>query len=163
MSFSPRIVANYFINARKRRGEKPPTPMELLKLVYIAHGWNLAIHDAPLVTDTVQAWKYGPVFPSLYRAVREWGNIPIEKPLLVSIGDDTDFSAGEEEVMDAVLDAYGHYDGIQLSMLTHAPGTPWHEVYIGDKDDAGDAPIPNKLIKQHFIDLANSKTHAASS
>ena len=163
MSFSPRVVANYFIAARKRRKEKPPTPMELLKLVYIAHGWNLAIHDEPLVTDTVQAWKYGPVFPSLYRAVREWGNRPVDKPLLVSFADDVDFSAGEEEVMDAVLDAYGHYDGIQLSMLTHAHNTPWHEVYLVDKDDAGDAPIHNKLIRQHFIDIANRKTHAAFS
>ena len=160
MSFSPRIVANYLIGARKRRKEKPPTPMELLKLVYIAHGWNLAIHDEPLVTDTVQAWKYGPVLPSLYRAVREWGNRPVEKPLLVSFADDTDFSAGEEEVMDAVLDAYGHYDGIQLSMLTHACGTPWHDVYMVEKHDMGDAPIPNELIKQHFIDLANRQTHA---
>ena len=162
MSFSPRIVANYFIEARKRRKEKPPTPMELLKLVYIAHGWNLAIHDEPLITDTIQAWKYGPVFPSLYRAVREWGNQPVEKPLLVSYGDDSDFSPEEEKIMDLILETYGHFDGIQLSMLTHASGTPWHKVYIVEKDDTGDAPIPNKLIKQHFIDLANRKTHVDS-
>lgn len=159
MSFGPRIVANYFIEESKRLNKKPLTPMQLLKLVYIAHGWNLAINDEPLVTDTVQAWKYGPVIPSLYRAVREWGDRPVERPLFVSPGNEPDFSSKEIEVMDTVLDVYGHFDGVQLSRLTHASETPWHKVYIEDAENTGDAPISNKLIKQHFIDLANHRSH----
>lgn len=35
------------------------------KLVYFAHGWNLAINQAPLIDDTIEAWPC-PVIPALY-------------------------------------------------------------------------------------------------
>ncbi len=37
------------------------TPMHLLRLVYISHGWMLAIYGRSLFHESVEAWKYGPV------------------------------------------------------------------------------------------------------
>lgn len=41
------------------------TNLKLQKLIYIANGYMLAIHDAPLINEAPQAWKYGPVIHSI--------------------------------------------------------------------------------------------------
>ena len=73
---SSRIVASEFIVLARNAGESL-TPMQLLKLVYIAHGWMLALHHRPLIKDDVQAWQYGPVIPSLYNAIRKFRANPV--------------------------------------------------------------------------------------
>ena len=49
------------------------TPMQLIKLSYIAHGWTLAILDNPLFKDIVEAWRYGPVVPDIYHRYKKFG------------------------------------------------------------------------------------------
>ena len=71
-------VANRIIELG--RSKHPPqyyTPMQLLKLVYIAHGWTLGICATPLITEQVEAWKYGPVIPDLYQHVKKYGSSSI--------------------------------------------------------------------------------------
>ena len=160
MAYSPRVVANYFIGERKRGNNTPPTPMQLLKLVYIAHGWNLAINNRLLIMDSIEAWLYGPVIPSLYRALKQWRNRPVDDLLPVAPTEITDFLREDKDVMDAVLNAYGHLSALQLSRLTHASGTPWYQVYKVEGQNTGDALISSERIKQHFVDLANSRCHA---
>ena len=57
------------------------TPMQLLKLVYIAHGWSYAFLNKPLIDDDIEAWKYGPVIPDLYRKIKSYGNGKIEQEI----------------------------------------------------------------------------------
>ena len=61
MATSARAVANEFIRLAKADC-KSFTPSQLMKLAYIAHGWMLALYQRPLITDRIEAWKYGPVF-----------------------------------------------------------------------------------------------------
>ena len=56
---------------------KEITTMQLLKLVYIAHGWMLGLYDLPLISDEV-AWLYGPVIPNLYKEIKSYGGGPVE-------------------------------------------------------------------------------------
>ena len=70
-------VANEFISLAKKDGYYF-TPMQLLKLVYIAHGWMFGFFNEPLIDDDIEAWKYGPVIPNLYQAIKNYGSRQIE-------------------------------------------------------------------------------------
>jgi uncharacterized phage-associated protein len=59
-------VARLFLEKAPTSGVQDLTPMKILKLTYLAHGWHLCYTDSPLILDQVQAWKYGPVVPSVY-------------------------------------------------------------------------------------------------
>lgn len=141
-------VANKFIDSGKQ--QNPPqyyTPMQLLKLVYIAHGWMLALFNRPLFDEKVEAWKYGPVIPELYEAVKHFKANPVKD---LTLGTACDFDLEESGVIEYVMNAYGHIDGITLSQITHAPNTPWSMTY--DHVDWGNE-ISNNLITNHYKNL----------
>jgi uncharacterized phage-associated protein len=118
--------------------------MQVLKLVYIAHGWNLGNFGNPLINEPVKAWRYGPVVPSLYHAYKHFGSTPIEDCPQKAAGI---FSEKEAALMDAVWNGYGGWSGISLSTLTHEPGSPWSITM--EKLGQG-ATISNDLIEDHY-------------
>jgi len=128
--------------------EKSLTPMQLLKLVYLCHGWMLGIHARPLIWENVEAWKYGPVIPSVYHAYKKFGGGPIP---IVPKDEPEGFDEPERDIMKQVWDAYGRFNGIQLSTITHEKNSPWDITF---RDDARGVPIPNDLIADHFGKLA---------
>ena len=60
MHSSIRIAVEFLELAKNQTHYKEITTMQLLKLVYIAHGWMLGLYDKPLISDEVEAWQYGP-------------------------------------------------------------------------------------------------------
>src|SRR5437762_397203 len=77
--YSARALANTFLELAKEEG-KSLSPLQLQKLVYYAHGWNLGIRNAPLIDAPIEAWRFGPVVQSLYHEFKEYGNNPITSP-----------------------------------------------------------------------------------
>lgn len=142
-----RSVANYLLG-KAFKDNRSFTPMQLLKLVYLCHGWTLGFSGNPLLRDNVQAWQYGPVIPGLYQAVRQYRASPITEMLAHTPG--PAFSANEQDVMDEVYRVYGGWSGPQLSTITHEPGTPWSDTW----DSSLDRVIPNDLIRQHYQEKA---------
>lgn len=154
-------IANEFI---RHAGDSGLTQMQLQKLVYIAHGWNLAICGAPLTIDQPQAWDYGPVYPELWRALRSYGRQPITEPIKVRdylpfSDSDTVASASLTEAEDALIERvysdYGKFPAFQLSALTHQDGTPWTSIYAGGAGKRGE--IPAAMIRDHFVQLARTR------
>jgi uncharacterized phage-associated protein len=122
--------------------------MRLLKLVYISHGWMLALYDKPLFQESAEAWPYGPVVPSVYHAYKRFrGNVISGTPTAEPQG----FSSDERNLMGQVWEAYKPYTALQLSALTHQPNTPWE---ITTRLIGAGAPISNDLIKEHYRELA---------
>ena len=68
----PEGIANAFLKKAKQ-SEIGVTQMKLQKLVYIAHGWTLALSAKPLVNQEPEAWDRGPVFPELRDHVKKLG------------------------------------------------------------------------------------------
>ena len=65
-------IANEFLTL-SFSDQKLVSPMKLLKLVYLAHGWHLAIKGKPLIDEQIQAWDYGPVIQNLYHEIKGFG------------------------------------------------------------------------------------------
>ena len=146
MPYNAIKIANAFIAKDAQDGGAGLTPMQLIKLVYIAHGWSFVFNNGPLLNETAQAWQYGPVVPSLYAAVSPFRGQPISVAL-PGDNDPTPLDPRSCELVDAVYDRYKHLSGTQLSALTHQPNTPWSIVWA----QAGrNAPIPDPLIEQHY-------------
>ncbi len=150
-----KTVANSFLQADFRDGVATISPMKMQKLVYVAHGWNLAINDEPLIAESFEAWPYGPVEEDLYHIFKQYRNNPItdyakswagseEKAFVVSRKNTAFY-----EIFDRVKQKYGHFTALQLSALTHQPGTPWSLTRAN-----GLPVIPNDMIRDHFRELA---------
>lgn len=142
--YSSITVANRFLDlAREKAGSL--TPMQVLKLVYIAHGWTLGLYGRPLIRDDVEAWQYGPVIPHLYNAMRKFRSNPVTNPLpdrgAVAL------DAESADMIDQVYGIYGQISGPGLSRLTHVKGSPWDTIYM---DGEFGLTIPNDIIEDHY-------------
>ena len=152
MAYSPITIATYFLQ-KEEENSKTITPMKLIKLVYIAHGWYLAITDGkPLIEEKAEAWKYGPVISTLYDRFRIYGRGVITEIPKV---DTTNISDKDIVILDDVWNNYGDKSGVQLSGKTHEPNTPWSKVWEKAKETTKkeDLIIPNSLIMQHYKNL----------
>jgi len=167
MAIHSTAVANRFLE-HAEKAEQELTQMQLQKLVYIAHGWNLAINDRALTKDHPIAWDFGPVYPDLWKALRRYGSSLVTKK--IKIGDFDIGATGrqakkistgslekaETDVVNKVFEVYGKFHAFQLSAITHAEGTPWDKVFI--KNGAKNSVIPDNLIKEHFYELARQRS-----
>ena len=148
-------VAQFILNRCKSGGDRAVTPMQLIKLTYIAHGYMLGKFGMPLLDESIQAWKYGPVVPSVYHAVKGYKSAPV--PYVPGAPDWT-FTNEEMSVMDAVAKNYGTITGISLSAATHQPGTPWHTTWKAEEQNTS---ISNDLIEYFYSELLQKKEHSS--
>lgn len=155
MAYSALAVANAFIERAKQSNIRDLTHMKLQKLVYFAHAWTLAITGKPLLDESVMAWKFGPVIPSLYTEFRKYGSMPINTPATsfdinngggwfnVPNVDDPAIN----DILDEVFNIYGSYNAIFLSNLTHSTGSAWTETRHLHHDGSNMGfVIPNDVI-----------------
>lgn len=158
-----RAIANEFI-ARANAQERSLTNMQLQKLPYIAHGWGLATQQRRLISAQPEAWPYGPVYPDLYRALRQYGPMQVAGPIHQNDGNAFAHDRGaqviaplddaERQLIDAVWSGYNRFDAFTLSNMTHREGTPWTDTYR----NYGRAPIPDDLIRQHYLRLMQERS-----
>lgn len=141
---SARDVANFFIDLAVNSEEDSITNLQLNKLLYFSQGHYLARTGKPLFNERIEAWKYGPVIPSIYAAYRACGKMPI-----MAVDEDYDPSVFSEEELDLLMDIvseYGKYSPSALVSMTHSSGTPWSEVYI----PGANAVINHEKIRCYF-------------
>lgn len=109
-TLTARDVANYIQSKTNVYGET-----QLHKLVYYTQCWSLAWDGSPLFEDEIQAWKNGPVLPTLRHSTV--GPVPEHAGL-------TDDRA--RATVDAVLAFYARFNGGELSVRSHRE-RPWKE------------------------------------
>ena len=158
-------VANYFIKIANEC-KREIRPLGLLKRVYIAHGFSLAINNTSLLDprfDDVEAWRYGPVIPSVYHSFKHLRNSPItdndyaprlqiddcgifrfQTPIL----EDVD----AQKIVKMVWARYLNCSDNQLVTITHQDGTPWKRLYR----EGENAVIPDSYTKLYYESVVNT-------
>ncbi len=167
MTTTPQQVANYFLD-RADKEDVPISQMKLLKLVYIAYGWYLALTDDRLFDEGVEAWEHGPVIPSLYHEFKHFGKHPI-----TAKATQTDWFSEEvfepripldnselHFVLSKVWAAYKIFDAWSLRNKTHEDGSPWKEVF--DPNSRG-VLLNDSSIKEHYKERIKKYIKAAQS
>ncbi|NUB44909.1 SocA family protein [Fertoebacter nigrum] len=157
MAYSAITIADQILRIAKGKGQML-TPLQLMKLVYIAHGWSFPLRGSDLFENRIEAWKYGPVIPDLYHATKRFGREQIGFDFVGS-PDEPVVDAQTKGFLENVFNAYGHMSGIALSSLTHQSGTPWQQVY---QEGVYNKAIPDQLIKQHYDELHRVRRSAAA-
>ena len=149
--YDARLIANELI---RLKGFKTLTPMQVLKLTYLCHGWMLGLYGEPLSRQQVEAWRWGPVIPDVYYGLRRYGGRPV--PELIDLHslhiDNVPLPGKEADLVRQVIEKYGDFTGPQLSTLTHELGSPWAQVWRPGLRQA--AVIPDQIIQQYYGDLA---------
>lgn len=153
MAYDARTVANELLRTAWKSG-RSLTNMQVQKLVYIAHGYSLAILHRPLVRQAVEAWRYGPVIPALYQSLRQYGAGLVTEPINTLSREA--LSETDRAVLTTVEDAYSRFSGPQLSTMTHKEGTPWQQVYE-PQGLWNNQTIPDPLIEQYYVGLLNER------
>lgn len=140
----PRSVANAFIQRADIHGQTI-TPLQVQKLVFLAHGWMLGLHDRPMIDEDFEVWRYGPVNPSVYYCLSHHRGDPVKGEIPLHPADKKDFDRTEQNMLDDVFSLYGALPGMRLSALTHAPGSPYRQA-----KRKGLSHIPEDTIKSYY-------------
>ncbi|MBT2242699.1 SocA family protein [Sphingobium sp. BHU LFT2] len=165
MTYTPQHIANYFLD-RARDENRTLDQLKLMKLVYIAYGWHLALTGKKLFNEDIQAWQHGPVVRSLYDEFKHFGRSPITQRATEFDMDTFDLTVPEipesdadvRLILDKVWAAYKRFNGWQLREKTHEAGTPWSMTY---QEGARDQIIPDETIRPHFLTIIRKILDAA--
>ncbi len=109
----------------------------------------------------------GPFLRSLRSEFRDFGPQPINRKARDIAWENGELSETEFAIRDTkgmipflsrIWDVYKGFTPIQLTNMTHEPGTPWHQVATHyNFMIPPNTTIPNELIRAHFRDLQAAK------
>ncbi len=121
------------------------TNLEIQKILYLGHMMALGRSNGlrPLITDSFQAWDYGPVLPVLYHRAKPFGNGPVQN--VFQIFPD---AAGEDAALleETVTSLRGKSAG-ELVAITHWENGAWAKHYT---PGAKGIVIPNEDILSEY-------------
>ena len=128
------------------------SPLKMQKLLYYAQGIHLALNNAPLFKENIDAWQHGPVVNSVYQEYKNCGSNFIT-PVFTD-KDENLISAIENDstVLESLELAYNNFaifTAWQLRNMTHVQGSPWD---ITTNTTGTGATIDNNLIKEYFLE-----------
>ncbi|CAL2080163.1 Panacea domain-containing protein [Tenacibaculum sp. 190524A02b] len=145
-------VANEFIKLAKH-SDYELTNMKLVKLMYVAQGLSLSILERPIFkNDSIEAWKFGPVIPSVYHEFKHFKSSPITSNSVMLDNDWEQLSEpklkneDDKKVVLLTWQLYKNISATDLVDLTHMPGTPWSLTYRPGQNRV----IDNELIKRYY-------------
>lgn len=155
-NYSPQQVANFFLDKSDGEG-LPMTQLKLMKLVYIAYGWVLALTDKRLFDEPIEAWQHGPVIESLYHEFKHFRKAPIS-----GRSEDVDYDTWEvvepripdddtdtNKILNKVWAAYRHFRAWDLRNKTHENDGPWARVYVNGMQGI---VLKDDDIREHYVD-----------
>jgi uncharacterized phage-associated protein len=136
----------YLVDEIKKKHRQNTYLTKLLKLLYIIDETSVKDTGAPVTGLDYRVWKMGPVAYEVYKdfvsdepnmfasfaegkkSTSKIRNNEIIKIETINRFDDSEFSDYEIELIDKIVDRFGHYDGEALINLLHEKGSLWDKV-----------------------------------
>ncbi len=143
-------IAHFIVDITRKINELATTNLRLNKLLYFAQAWSLKERGVPLFPEGLEAWRNGPVVPSVYREFKEFRNARLE------LDDEFDYSLIDADTASFLMDVLNKYSGVATSRLvyiTHADDGPWHRAY-----HSTDKTIPINSILGYYAEAPRLKT-----
>lgn len=142
-------IAKFFINQASENsigenGEKEGiTNLKLQKILYFAQAYFLTSKmKKNIFSENIEAWKYGPVIPSVYHEFKAKGNKSIVHTYDINIDSD------DEEILKEVWDIFGQYSASHLVDMTHSHA-PWKEAFAKGENTV----ITTKSMRDYYKSL----------
>jgi uncharacterized phage-associated protein len=132
-------VARYFLALVDEEAGDSLSNLKLQKLVYYGQGFHLALYDAPLFSECIEAWQHGPVIPALYHAFKQFGAGPV---LMDGDLNPRAYPKEVKELLEEVYSVYGQFSAVRLRNITHQE-PPWQMTRDG-------GIISHELMKEYF-------------
>lgn len=127
-------VAKYFVNLNKEL-----TELQIQKLVYYSYVWYIVKFNDnknnivnKLFDERPRAWKYGPVFISIYEQMKFCDKSLVCKAYLKANDVNTKFDDKAKMILSLVYEFYGKYSGNRLSDMTRYE-YPYKNTKLGDE------------------------------
>lgn len=155
--YDVRAVGNEVLIEAKKR-QLSVTHLSLQKICFFVHGLYLSNLKKELVQGEFEAWKYGPVHRVLFHALQGSGDVPI-KDLMVRVDPISgekkgSLRVGSREDADFIAETasfFLKFSAGQLVELSHATGSPWHEVWEAAKRSPNiGMKIPNQTVRAYY-------------
>ena len=152
-----RDLADYII-IKAASNSRYLTPLQVIKLCYLTHGFTLRNHGHGAFCNNVEAWSNGLVIPDVYYAFEHYGRGVIRRlwgsGKRIHVGTakaNLDAIAGEidrdtRQIADIVVEKYADVDGGRLIGMTHEKGTPWQQTRKWFRT----VVIPTKTIESYY-------------
>lgn len=140
-------LANYIL--KRAEGKEPVTNLKLQKILYYVQGYFLAKFDRPLFPDEIQAWKFGPVVPSVYYEFSAYGPDTLKATEDTS---DTMISSCTPEEVTLINDVIDQKLALRAGKLvddTHKE-TPWLNATLGGHVIRPNTVISIDSMKEYF-------------
>ena len=150
---SPLDVGDFFLRLSEDHGI---TNVKLNKLIYIAHGYYWGNVDKPLITngECAEAWKYGPVYRSIYNIFGRFGGdvIPViyagMSTRVELFGEDT------TEFLSLIWDRFKDVSSWKLVQMLHEKDSPWYLIWHRDRGKyTSGSSIPDYLTRVYYTNL----------
>jgi uncharacterized phage-associated protein len=153
--FNTRHVLNTLLQRGFREGRTDLSPMKLQKLLFYTQGWHLAITGTPAIDRPFSVWTYGPVVDEVYHDLKGYGSAPVSA-YVISPGETQPYVVNPSatqlyQALDIAWEKYIGIPAVNLSAMTHEPGSPWERART-----MGLPTIPNNMIRDYFIAAART-------
>lgn len=145
--YDARAVANEVIRMAFAKS-KPITNLEVLKLIYFAHGFMLALHECRLFWQFVIAWPHGPVVIDVYESLKIYGRDPITE--LIDMPGLLPLEGDSKEAVEMAFRVMGRYSASKMVGISHDSRGPWYYIW---HTYGQNHIIPNDMIQEYFEDF----------
>lgn len=137
-SYTADDIARYIVNFCIEH-DCPISNLQLQKILYFCQIEYYRRTGNYLFDDDFEAWRYGPVIPTVYRLFSLFGGMKMRRPVVAN----RPVESAVKDVIDEVILSRARQNPWDLVDETHRPGSPWSVTYL---DGAGNGRIIEKRL-----------------